>query len=590
MMNLRSITLMLLTAALVIAGPGLLQAQQRPEFEMKHHVDTTSGKIFWNRSVPFVVKLVSYYSDDEVTLSDDNEELIYFDSEGLNTIRSPWLVDPETKTPVYPQTDVIFKVYADGMTPVTSSSFSLSPVHKDDHDIYYGQNLLVDLKTSDQMSGVKELYYSINQRPYQPFTEPLGFSEEGDHQLKYFAVDHVGNAEEESVLEFTVDTNPPETFHSVTDIDVEKSIISTSSKITLDLEDNIAGVSKTFYSMDGGEKRLYKGGVIPVEHLEDGEHTLTYFSVDHVENTEEQKEFGFYMDRTAPITSSDVLGDRFVFEDKIYFSGRTKLKLTAVDNKSGVKEIRYSIDGGTYQPYTEPFYLPSVEGMHEIRFFAVDNISNTTGGEDGEITPEQFKHSVIREVFTDLVGPSVNHRFTGRFFPTRDTVFVCNETRINLSASDGESGLQYISYSIDDNREEIRYEEPFTIEKGGLHEIEFFAYDNVNNRNRSTFFCFLDDEPPAIYHTFSIPPLKGSQPDLPEGVDVYPSYVTVFLAAVDEVVGAEKIHYSVNGGQERRYDNPVEGFKVQEVNSLKIIAFDKLGNREEQEIQFYITD
>jgi hypothetical protein len=61
--------------------------------------------------------------------------------------------------------------------------------------------------------------------------------------------------------------------------------------------------------------------------------------------------------------SADVLGVRFIVGDRIYFSGRTKLKLTAVDKKLGVKEIKYFIDdmGGAY---SDPFYLPSKAGRH----------------------------------------------------------------------------------------------------------------------------------------------------------------------------------------------------------------------------------
>lgn len=572
-------------------------AQKIPEYEKKHSVDTITGKVYWNKHVPFGIKVISITNDDEVELFSKQQKQLYFDTEGLNTIQSPWLINSETKNYIYPQTEVKFNIYADGLAPGTNPQFLIAPMYIHENSIFYGKNLKIKLTSNDETSGVKELIYSINNSPYNVYNDTISFEKEGIYTIKYLAVDNVGNVEGVNIKEFYVDTTAPATYHSVIGIDLENSIISKSSKIILEANDKLTGLKKTLYSIDDGVELLYKGGIIPIANLKNGNHSIKYYSIDNVKNVEKKKELKFYLDKAAPILSSDVLGDRYVVNNQIYFSGRTKLKLTAVDNKSGVKDIMYSINKEPFMAYTEPFYLPSREGLHTVEYYALDNTGNTTGQEEGTtVKGEEFKHKVIKKIFTDLVGPSLNHKFSGVFYSTRDTVFISTNTKINLIAFDGESGLQYISYSIDEHKEEKRYNQPFTISEKGLHEIEFFAYDNVNNRNKSSFNCFVDNESPIIYHTFSIPPIGKKEIEAKDStlsqnvLDVYPSYVNVYLAAKDMTIGSDRIYYSLNKSELKLYRNKIEGFIKNNVNTIKIVAVDKLENKGELELSFYISE
>ena len=196
--------------------------------------------------------------------------------------------------------------------------------------------------------------------------------------------------------------------------------------------------------------------------------SLEYYSVDHVKNKAEVKSFPFYFDKTAPITAADILGDRYVVGEKVYFSGRTKMKLTAVDNKVGVKEIKYAIDAGDFLTYDQPFYLPSLSGEHVIRYYSIDNLANQATGF------EEFKHYVSK-IYLDLTGPDIEYAYIGRKFETRDTVFINKETQITFKGNDPESGLKYISYSLNNISEESKYEGPFSITQEGFHRVEFFG-------------------------------------------------------------------------------------------------------------------
>lgn len=569
---MRLLTTIFLLAAL---APAFSLRGQTPETPEKTFYVDSLNRYYQHTSLPIYLYISHKPSPEGATQLHTKQEPahspepMYLDGDGVHYLRHYDAIDKVA-------TDFI--IYGDGKAPKSSVVFMGAPQFKENGTTFYGKNLRVSLATKDDMSGVKNFYQSRNGEAYAAYNAALAFDQEGEQVLSFYATDNVGNAETPQERRFTVDISPPETFHNITGI-ASGDIVSTSTKIYLSRQDNLSGVAQTFFRLDGGEWKKYNGTYVPFAYLDDGDHVLEYYSEDRVENKEEPKTFKFYLDKTAPITASDVLGDRFIAEDnQVYFSGRTKLKLTAVDNKSGVKEVLYSIDGGEFQKYTEPFYLPSKAGIHTIRFFALDNMTNKTGTSTRQY--EEYRHSVSK-VYVDLTGPTLSYSYRGEEFRTRDTVFINGRTEVLLAARDAESGLQKITYTIDGTGEEIPYKEPFTLESSGVHRIDYFGYDNVNNRNRDEFFLVVDNDPPKIFPTFSISPV-----DKVGDLDVYPKFVTVFLAATDEKVGYKQILYSINGGTERTYNGLIQGFKAGTEYTIRVRATDNLGNEAVREVRF----
>ncbi len=263
-----------------------------------------------------------------------------------------------------------------------------------------------------------------------------------------------------------------------------------------------------------------------------------------------------------------MLGDKFILGDRVYFSGRTKLKLTAVDNKSGIKEVLYSINNEPEIKYTDPFYLPNRSGLHNVKFRAVDNTNNPV--------KDDFEHS-IGVIYVDLTGPSLNHSFSGPTFNKADTIFISPKTNILLSGSDPEAGLKKISFGMDGAQEETTYSKAFNVTSSGLHSLSYFGYDNVNNKNSKKTDFIVDVTGPEISSQFSTPLSKESK---------YPSYVTIYLAAVDAEVGVDQIRYSINDGKEQLYIAPLKGFLKDKEYTIKMSAVDLLGNTSQKVVSF----
>ena len=548
---------------------------QEVNYTPKEYI-SEDGTIYWNMDLPIYLR-VSPYPEGQGTLlkstKPSHSNPMFLDTEGPNFIRTRYAVDNETKKTVAPLQEVMMAIVGDGSGPETSISFENAERSRSEGVQYYGTNLSFSLSPEDALSGVELVKYNLNNSGFLDFNQSVSIGTEGSYELTYYSVDRVGNKEDDKKREFIVDLSPPEITHNINGYADDNTIASTS-KIYFTATDRLSGIEAIYYRFNEEEYKRYNGSSVRFTYLEDGRHTMDYYAIDNVGNRTSDFTMQFYFDKTAPLTASDILGDRFIVDDRIYFSGRTKMKLTAVDNKVGVKDIQYSIDGEDFQEYDQPFYLPSIPGEHEIRYYSRDRLSNRPSGS------ERYKHNTSL-IYLDLTGPDIRHQISGPTFTSAGVVYISPETLIQLRGRDRESGVQYLTYSIDGDQSETRYTEPFTINSSGEHTIELFAYDNVNNRNVGSTTVFVDAGSPTILENYSAR-ILGSK----EGLMVYPPYVTVFLAATDDIVGNDKIYYRINGGREQLYTKPISNLRRDRAYTIDIRAVDMVGNESQKQISF----
>lgn len=555
--------------------------------EPTHFVDTT-GNLYWKKSHPVFLFVADNPEGAEAkTLTSKSTpqyaDPFYLDTEGVNYIRSREGVDPETMRPV-PNTEVLFEIYADGMAPVSKIAIDYASRYKGEV-MYYANEVGITLESKDNLSGVSRLMYAINGGEEKVYQIPLKLTSK-EVRLEYYAVDRVGNVEEKQEVSFIVDADIPYSDLTVNGITEDKTI-SLNSKLYLQAYDSTSGVDRVFYTFDEEEYVVYGGKGLNISSLSEGEHTLTYYSIDQVGNQEEASSFTFYLDRSAPLMVADVLGDRFIVGDEIYFSGRTKMKLTAVDNKVGVKEIRYSIDKEEFVTYDKPFYLPSVAGLHTIQYYSVDNLSNSTADQKksrylGQGGYEEYKHNV-NKFYVDLTGPVVSHAILNHSFIRDDTLFIGPSTQVKFTGKDAESGLNKLAYSMRSEVGETDYDGPFTIsnDQDGFYTMEYYGYDNVNNRNVAEFSFFFDATLPEIFTQFNTGSVQGAN------IPTYPSTSGLFLSATDFTSGIKSLSYSLDGSAFVPYRGLINGFKKGK-HEMTIRAVDFLNNQQEATIEFKI--
>ncbi len=467
----------------------------------------------------------------------------------------------------------------DGMSPKTKLKMENATKSSFNGKIYYSGNMKLSLNAIDNMSKVKKTYYSINNSAFKEYTDTLSFKESGRYDFSYYSVDNVGNVEKRKHIIFNVDMQAPKVKLLLEGRRID-TIFTTNTTVKLFAEDDVAGVSKIYYQIDGGKWHICKNNEVPIKQLNDDEHTLKYYVTDRVNNESAIEQFRFYLDKKAPLVSLITLGDKFVLNNKTYFSGRTKLVLFALDNKSGVDSIMYSIDNKDYTKYSEAFYLPSEAGQHTIKYYAIDKVGNKGVGEDDYSVYAQKSDVFI----VDLLGPDIHYKLIGNYIKRKQKILINKNTKIKISAIDKESGLKSIKYSVDDDTTEINYQDDIKVsEIADDHslKLQFSAYDNVNNRNILPVSFILDVTPPEIFHFFSVKPKQQE-----EGLQTIPAYSKLFLAAKDALVGVKSIQYSINGSKYIKYRKAIRGFIKNKTYNIKVRAIDKLDNKNEYTVKF----
>lgn len=540
----------------------------------------TIGNFYVNKSQPVYLWLGSSSdsTDHKHLLKSDTSAKftnpMFFDQEGLNIIRSPWAVDTQTHIRLYPLEVIQFEIYADGIAPKTSLRYGNSNPIKVGGNIFFGKDLVLKLISTDKNSGIFNTYFSVDNKTYQIYKEPIICNAGKEYFIQYYALDNVGNREQVRKYRFIVDKTEPETILSI-DIDRHENIVSQRSKIILKSTDNSSGVKKLLLKIDDGPLTQYKGP-LRASFLKQGEHTLVYYAVDQVGNKEEEKSFTFFVDKTPPILVEEILGNSFMNSGKEYSSGRSKLKLTAVDNKAGIKAVYYSMDKVEYHKYEKPFYLSNISGSLNITSYAVDNVNNQSTA-----TSNTSSRNVT---YIDLTGPELSYEFIGPKFKVLDSIYISKNTLIKLIAIDAESGHKTMDYNIDKTSIET-YVDPFKIEEEGNHKIGATAFDNVDNSNHFEFDVIVDNTGPQIFSRFSILPLDKKILN-GENINVYSSQVALFLSVTDARVAIDKIYYQINNEAEKQYTSYIGGFKQGLDYILNIRATDKLGNETNDSIAF----
>ena len=324
------------------------------------------------------------------------------------------------------------------------SSFVLdltSPVSNYTLSDVYGDNILgptfnIGLESTDNLSGVKGTYYTIDKMSQRVYGSPIDLSglSDGPHTLRFYSDDNVENEESIKELMFYLDKINPETQLVVIGDQHEATYYYVSSRTTFELPaiDNKAGVAKTSFSINKQDVQNYATAFGLPNEL--GLHSITYNSEDNVRNVEEKQTRTFYMDNKAPNTTIDYGTPQFFTRDTLFINQTTPITIIPRDKHSGVQSTTTTVNGEV-QAGNE-FTIPT-EGHKEIVFSSVDMVNNQ----------EENKTS---RVYVDNTPPEIFINFSLDNIGTEDDLPVYpNYVRMFIGATDEKTGTKSIKYSID---------------------------------------------------------------------------------------------------------------------------------------------
>lgn len=337
------------------------------------------------------------------------------------------------------------------------------------------------LSANDALSGVAQTLISIDGGPFVP--DPAGGPEvtaEGEHRLRYFSVDQVGNAEKVQEYAFRIDSTPP---HTKLDVSGPRAdaVVGAGASLSLSATDAVAGVEDILYRLDSGAEQTYEKP-LPLDDLSEGSHHIQFYAVDRVGNRETPQSFAFIVDRTPPQITLSIHGPQFTDQGVRYVAPQAEIELASQDAVAGPTPIRYGLDGAPAATlYTAPFHLPESTGIHRLRIESEDSVNNRA----------QLN---VDDIYMDPAPPHTEVQFSRPFFVRNGDVVLNPSSKIEFNASDFESGVESVTYSLDGGQEQ-KYTNPFSVTTLGEHNLTVTSVDHVGNRELAQHLRLLVQQP-----------------------------------------------------------------------------------------------
>ncbi len=538
------------------------------QHQKKVFFDTKNKKVYWPVAKKFFVKLSESPDSSSPTYllsSKDSSKGFQLHVSGIHALQ--WI-------DTYKGDTNLLNFTADGERPRCRISLKGTKFVSNGKD-FYGRGLIALFSANDKYSGVENIYVSIDSGKFTIVKDTLPFNDGKQYLVRYYAVDNVGNISNVQAVSFNVDLSSPVTKSFVNGTELlPEMILSKNQVLTFKALDSLSGVKEIWYSFDQNE-RFNKGNYpVYLTRLKDGDHTVSFYSVDNVGVAEKQRSIQFSIDNTVPVANLLFDGDYFSSKNGIdYISKRTVLKINATDNKSGLEKIEYSLSYGKFSNYQEPFSLSSPSGKISVGIRAIDK--------KGNVCPVKYFNTIL-----DITAPQSKYTISGPVFKNYSTIFINSQSKIAIDALDNLSGVKEIYYSIS-NSNSTKYSEPFSIHEDGRYLIKFKAVDNVNNsEDTQNVVVLVDNTPPKIIETFSVANLSEGENKVSVKI---PLSTSLFLAATDNATGVSGIWYSFDNKKEQPYVGPIVFDKKGSFN-FNIKCTDNLGNAAEKSISVEVIE
>lgn len=247
-------------------------------------------------------------------------------------------------------------------------------------------------------------------------------------------------------------------------------------------------------------------------------------------------------DTTPPTVTAAAAGTR---DAEGNYVGTATVTVTASDTGgSGVDQVEYALDGAAFQAYTAPVAV-STAGSHVLRYRATDNAGNASA--EGSLS-----FTVVEPApDEDTTPPAVDHTLAGEQDDDGNYVGTATAT---LTASDGDSGVDRIEYSLD-GAAFTAYTAPVAVSSVGMHMLHYRATDKAGNTSaeKMAHFTVVAAEEPDTTPPNVVAEVDGEQNDN----GAYVGRATVTVTATDTDSGVASIQYALDSGAWLAYTGPV---------------------------------
>ncbi|MFW5803855.1 MAG: OmpL47-type beta-barrel domain-containing protein, partial [bacterium] len=154
--------------------------------------------------------------------------------------------------------------FLDNEPPVTGINFGSKSFFSRD-TLYISKNTNITLFTRDNYSGIRETFYSLNEKAPELYKGKIEIQEEGFLKIFFKSTDNVDNEEQTKVSEVYVDNSPPEIYtnFSIKAIGSKEmngkavDVYPNFTHLYIGANDEHSGVGNIHYSINDGPFVLY---------------------------------------------------------------------------------------------------------------------------------------------------------------------------------------------------------------------------------------------------------------------------------------------------------------------------------------------
>lgn len=473
-----------------------------------------------------------------------------------NTALNPYLPDPTTdSTPTYTGT-VVEVPYPNSNPNGPGTDVTINTIAKVEYRLDSGSWF-----QASALDGV----FDEAEESFTFTTSTLSLS---THTIETRGINSVGNKEtsfaSDTVTVIADQTSPVTSlsYSSPSHVSGTNTYVSGKTSFTLTASDTGSGVARTHYRIDSTSWTLYYGP-FSLSALSDGTHTLDYYSVDKVGNTEAMKSFKPTIDNTEPTVSLVI-----PYNENAVSSSNVSVSWNGSDSGSGIDHYETKMDSGGYlNKGTATSHLYSIlsEGSHRAYIKAFDRLGNT---------------KEIQVVFlVDISMPKVS--LTS---PSPQTLTNSSNVKAVWKGTDTVSGIDHCEVKLDEetwlNVGSLTIYSTSGI-TDGTHELTVKAVDKAGNSAVSSVVFIVDTTPPSVTLTNST---KGNV--------IRSSIITVDWSGLDEVSGIN--HYEVKIDEDAWFNVGTNTtYTLNQIgdgsHAFHVKAVDNVGNVRETQTDFSVN-
>jgi hypothetical protein len=381
--------------------------------------------------------------------------------------------------------------------------------------------------------------------------------EDGIYLLMTTAIDEVGN-EASDIIWITVDNSAPQTTKTIGVPEYEDGYYLTSdTAVELSADDgNGIGLDSLYYriwnngtwsdwtwvycgpviveGMANSSDSEAKGCVVNFTLLGNCTHYIEYYAVDIVGNNETIQNQTHVVDNEAPVTIKEVgepsyyvnttaLGEHWIVTNETYLllnGADDCCKIVSIllknNNTEKTYHVNFTYEGGHAKNYIGP--NKAVKFLLSTKKKISVTISERKGGKNHPIFKEDLNCSVLKFLADwgryEKVGNRYKYNKSIGPSPFGITDLLLEEFCLveckgsELKCWSGTNATMYREWYNREWTEWGGYTEPFTFEGGGIHYLEYYSVDNLDNTeevNNETFF--VTD---ALLEPFFVTPANNS--------------------------------------------------------------------------------